>query len=105
MEWTTEGLFTAGTGILSLRHRVQRLGPSQPRTQGFFPLGSKESWVRIWPLPSSTEVDVWSYTSTPPYIFMDWCLVKYRDNFTFHLQWHDVYRSVISKVLWRYRRT
>jgi len=26
----------------------------------------------------------WSYTSTPPYIFMVWCLIKYRDfNFTF----------------------
>jgi hypothetical protein len=26
---------------------------------------------------------VWSYTSTPPYFFVAWCLVKYRDNFTF----------------------
>jgi hypothetical protein len=25
----------------------------------------------------------WSYTSTPQYLFMAWCSVKYRDNFTF----------------------
>jgi len=29
--------------------------------------------------PSSAEVkNVWSCTSTPPYVFMVWCLVKYR---------------------------
>jgi hypothetical protein len=34
--------------------------------------------------PSSTEVkNEWSYTSTPPYVFMGWCLVKHRDSFTF----------------------
>jgi hypothetical protein len=28
----------------------------------------------------SAEVkNVWSYTSTPPYAFMVWCLVKHRD--------------------------
>jgi hypothetical protein len=36
--------------------------------------------------PSSTKVkNAWSYTSTPQYVFMAWCLVKHRDNFTFHL--------------------
>jgi hypothetical protein len=36
--------------------------------------------------PSSAEVNnAWSYTSTPPYVFMAWYLVKHRDNFTFHL--------------------
>jgi hypothetical protein len=34
--------------------------------------------------PSSAEVkNAWSYTSTPQYVFMEWCLVKHRDNFTF----------------------
>jgi hypothetical protein len=29
------------------------------------------------PCPTSAEVkNVWSYTSTPPYVFMAWCLVK-----------------------------
>jgi hypothetical protein len=32
---------------------------------------------------------VWRHTSTPPYIFMVWCLVKHRDNFTFTL--HNVH--------------
>jgi hypothetical protein len=36
--------------------------------------------------PSSAEVKEWgSYTSTPPYAFMAWYLVKHRDNFTFYL--------------------
>jgi hypothetical protein len=33
--------------------------------------------------PSSAEVkNAWSYTSTLHYVFMAWCLVKQRDNFT-----------------------
>jgi hypothetical protein len=36
--------------------------------------------------PSSAKVkNVWSYTSTPQYVFMAWCLVKHKDNFTFTL--------------------
>jgi hypothetical protein len=33
----------------------------------------------------STRAEVknaWSYTSTPQYVFMAWCLVKHRDDFT-----------------------
>jgi hypothetical protein len=29
--------------------------------------------------------NAWSYTFTPQYVFMAWCLVKHRDNFTFYL--------------------
>jgi hypothetical protein len=33
--------------------------------------------------PCSVEVkNAWSYTSTPQYVFMAWCLVKHRGNFT-----------------------
>jgi hypothetical protein len=33
--------------------------------------------------PSSAEVkNTWSYTSTPQYVFVAWCLVGHRDNFT-----------------------
>jgi hypothetical protein len=36
--------------------------------------------------PSGAEVkNTCSYTSTPHYVFMTWRLVKYRNNFTFHL--------------------
>jgi hypothetical protein len=39
--------------------------------------------------PSSAEVkNAWSYTSTPQYVFIAWCLVKHRDNFTFYLYLH-----------------
>jgi hypothetical protein len=35
-------------------------------------------------LPSSAEIkNAWSYVSTPPYVFMAWCLIKHRGNFTF----------------------
>jgi len=34
-------------------------------------------------LPSAKVKNVWSYTSSPPYIFMAWYLNKHRDNFTF----------------------
>jgi hypothetical protein len=33
--------------------------------------------------PSSAEINMWNYTSTTPYAFMVWYLVKHRDNFTF----------------------
>jgi hypothetical protein len=29
--------------------------------------------------------NVWSYASTPQYIYIAWCLIKYRDNFSFLL--------------------
>jgi hypothetical protein len=34
-------------------------------------------------LPSAEVKNAWSYTSTLQYVFMAWCLVKHRDNFTF----------------------
>jgi hypothetical protein len=34
--------------------------------------------------PSSADVNnAWSYTFTPQYVFVAWCLVKHWDNFTF----------------------
>jgi hypothetical protein len=34
--------------------------------------------------PFSAKVkNMWSYTSTPQYFFMAWCLVKHRNEFTF----------------------
>jgi hypothetical protein len=36
--------------------------------------------------PSRAEVkNAWNYTSTLPYVFMVWCLVKHRANFKFTL--------------------
>jgi hypothetical protein len=33
--------------------------------------------------PSSAEVNAWSCISTPPYVFIAWCLLKGRDSFTY----------------------
>jgi len=35
------------------------------------------------PLSGAEVNNVWSYTFTPPYVFIAWCLVKHRDTFTF----------------------
>jgi hypothetical protein len=35
------------------------------------------------PLSSAEVKNAWSYTSTPQYVFMTWCFVKHRDDFTF----------------------
>jgi hypothetical protein len=64
------------------------LGPTQPPTQ-WVP-GSLSLWVKRPGReadnspPFSAEVNnAWNYTSTPQYVFMAWCLVKRRENFTF----------------------
>jgi hypothetical protein len=64
------------------------LGPTQPPIQwvpGTLSLGVKRLGREADHLrPSSVEVkNAWSYTSTPQYAFMVWCLVKQRDTFTF----------------------
>jgi hypothetical protein len=66
------------------------LGPTQPPIQwvaGTLSLGVKRPRREAdHTPPSSTEVNnAWSYTSTPLYVYMEWCLVKHRDNFTFYL--------------------
>jgi len=57
------------------------LGPTQPPIQwatGALSLGVKRQGREAYHSPpSATEVkQVWSYTFTPPYVFMAWCLVK-----------------------------
>jgi hypothetical protein len=40
---------------------------------------------------TSAEVkNALSYTSTPPYAFMVWCLVKHRDDFTFNFVFREI---------------
>jgi hypothetical protein len=47
--------------------------------RGFFPRGKlAEREADHSPISSPDVEDVWSYTSTPPYIFMKWCVVKHR---------------------------
>jgi hypothetical protein len=50
-------------------------------------LGVKQPWHEAdHSPPSSAEIkNVWSISPLPQYVFMVWCLVKHRDNFTFYL--------------------
>jgi hypothetical protein len=63
------------------------LGPTQPPIQWLSEALSPEvkrpgREADQSPL-SISEVNAWDYTSTPPYVFMAWYLVKQKDNFTF----------------------
>jgi len=76
--------------VSSLRHRVRTSFTAHPVSYemdavGSFP-GIKAALTWSWP-PSSAEVKTWSYTSTPPYVFMAWYLVKHRNIFAlpYHL--------------------
>jgi hypothetical protein len=80
--------FPAWAGNFPLRHHVQTGYGAQPAS---YPMGTGVSFSGVkrpgceadHSPPSSAEVkNAWSYTSTPQYVFMEWCLVKHRDNFT-----------------------
>jgi len=72
----------------SLRHRVQTCpGPTQLHNKwspGALSLGVKRPVCTADHSNSSTaEVkNTWSYTYTPPYVFIALCLIKHRGNFT-----------------------
>jgi hypothetical protein len=51
--------------FLSLHHRVQTGSGAHPAS---YPMGT-------W---GSFEAGAWSYTSTPLYVFMAWCFIKYK---------------------------
>jgi hypothetical protein len=83
--------FPAGAGNFSLHDRVQNGSGAHP---ALYSVGTGSSFHEVkrrvrqvdHSPPSSAEVKhAWSYTSAPPYVFMVWCLVKHRDNFTFYL--------------------
>jgi hypothetical protein len=80
------------------------LGPTQPRTQWISEAlspGIKRSGCEAnQSLPPIAEVkNTWSYTSTPLYVFMPWCLIKHRIVF---VAWYR--RSVLplSPKIWRF---
>jgi hypothetical protein len=84
--------FPGGLGIFLFTTASRTaLGPTQPPIQwvpGFLSLGVKRPGREAdHSPPSSADVkNAWSYTSTPQYVFMAWCLVKHGDfTFTFTL--------------------
>jgi hypothetical protein len=56
----------------------------------FFPKRTRQRRKAKYVPPSSVEMKAWSYTSTPPYVLMTWCLVKHRHScvsiFSLHMQ-------------------
>jgi hypothetical protein len=89
--WTTAARFPEGARIFSLRHRVHTGSGSHPASN---PAGTEFLSSRIkrpdreaeTSPPSNAQVkNAWRCTSTPPYVFMACCLVKYKDTFTFTL--------------------
>jgi hypothetical protein len=63
--------------------------------RGFFPWGNADHSH-----PCSAEViNVRSYNSTTPYIFMMWCLIQHKDNFTFGERSHPGIRNWSSSKL------
>jgi hypothetical protein len=82
--------------------KVIILMPTQPPIQwvpGALSLGVKQLGHEAYHLsPSSAKVkNVWSYTPTPHYVFMAWCLVKHRDNFTFTLLFNKLVMDLGKK--------
>jgi hypothetical protein len=50
--------------------------------------------------PASTQVKkTWVYTSTPPYVFKAYCLIKHRDNFTFKIEAYIPVLAVFHNIL------
>jgi hypothetical protein len=84
-------LVWAEAGNFSLQHRVPT--GSAPPPPSSYPMGTRSSF------PGGKAAGVWSWPLTsiwcrgqrkrgyvppiPEYVFVAWCLVKYRDNFTF----------------------
>jgi hypothetical protein len=52
------------------------------------------------PSSSADVQSTWSYTSTPPYVFMEGYLVKHRDNFTFNLHCALVLTCSTELIAW-----
>jgi hypothetical protein len=72
-------------GFLYLHHRVKTSSGLHPAS---YPMGTGDSFPEVkrpggeadHSPPSSVEVrNTWSYTSTFPYAFMTWYVVKHRD--------------------------
>jgi hypothetical protein len=74
---------------LSLLPNVQTASGVHPAsypmgTWGPYSWGNTAGDEAVRSSPPNTEVKkMWIYTSTPPYAFMAWYLIKHRDNFAF----------------------
>jgi hypothetical protein len=96
--------FPAGAGNFSLHHRVQNGSGAHPAsyTMGTAALSPEvkrpEREVDHSPPSSAVVNNAWSYTSTPQYVFMAWCLDKPRDNFIFQNYCSPKLRYIPTKL-------
>jgi hypothetical protein len=96
--------------VASLRRRIFRFSwgvvrAAQPPIRlvpGALSLGVKRPVCEAdYSPPSSVDVkNGWSYTSTPQYVFMAWCLIKHRDNFTFYTETMEAAQMTFYKLCW-----
>jgi hypothetical protein len=91
MGWATGVPFPRGARITSLHHTFKpALEVIQSATQwvvGSIYLEVKRPGFESDHSPAcSGEVnDAWSYTSTPPYVFIAWCLIMHKKQLHLHL--------------------
>jgi hypothetical protein len=91
--WTTlEPGFESQKRQESVLHSVQACCIPEDKAAG--------TWS--WPSPaSSAEINIWSHTSTPPCVFVKWCLVKLINSLSFlFLLWKILSRSCRLLGLW-----
>jgi hypothetical protein len=87
MGWTTGVQFPVGQDFC-LRHNVQTGSEAHPAScpVGTVVIYSEVKWlgsVADHSPPSCAEAkNAWSYTPTPSYVYMEWCLLCTMDNFT-----------------------
>jgi hypothetical protein len=58
------------------------------------------AWEQVYLYLLKDVKNAWSYTFTPQYVFIAWCLVKHRDNFTFYLTPNRLPKSSSIEVRW-----
>jgi hypothetical protein len=82
--WITGVQFPAGTRIFLFALFPDQRGEAYPAScllfTGSFSLGLK--WPELGTDHTPKVANVWHYIFTHLYIFMVWCLIKYRGNFT-----------------------
>jgi hypothetical protein len=90
MGWATGVEFLAGAekGFSSLSNHIHIGSGVHPAS---YPMDNRDLFTRVKWLepeadhspPSTTEVkNMWRYISTPPYVFIMWCVISHRNSFT-----------------------
>jgi hypothetical protein len=111
--WNLDSSVRLATGFragnLSLYHRVQtgagaQLASFTMRTGGSLPGLKRPGCETVYSQPSSTEVkNAWSYTSTPPYVFLAWYLFKPKTTLPLHFGLHIKYNKKLIMIIFLHK--